>query len=113
MPKLLTLAAVVAFASIPLLPAQAAPQQGADPLEICMLDGEIIPQPPGSAIQACCTEDGCVICAADWSDCTFDPANNVRPGGAGRPVFDGADTMAPPPRQSNPNPILLELQVVQ
>lgn len=75
--KTLALVAIGAFAALPVLPQAAlaaAPTPGNE-IEWCYLDGgEIIEQPAGSSIAACCTADGCIICDADWSDCSFEPA---------------------------------------
>ena len=49
-------------------------------LECQLLGGEVVPQPPGSSITACCYENGCWICDADGNDCEFEPAGRtVRP----------------------------------
>lgn len=98
----LTVLAAMTLATMPLLPisAQAAPPApGQDLIEWCLLNGgEIIDQPPGSAIAACCTEDGCIICNADWSGCTFDPPYS-RPN-TGHTRFEGNDLLAPPSQGS-------------
>ena len=84
------------------------PSPGMDPLEWCLLSGGTeIPQPPGSSIQACCVEgEGCIICAADWTDCTYDPPYS-RPGSQAQ--FPGADRLAPPSpgSQGGTNPLLV------
>ena len=73
----------------------AAPAPGQDPIEWCLLDGgEIVDQPPGIAIAACCSEDGCIICAADWTDCDYEPPYS-RPGSQ-VPSHVGPDRLAPP-----------------
>ena len=114
MRNFLPMLAAAAFALIPILtmPAQAEPPApGQDPLEWCLLEGgDTIPQPSGSSIAACCTEDGCIICAADWSDCSFDPPYS-RPGSS-QTRFDAADVLAPP-SQTPSGPQLQVPQVLQ
>jgi len=51
-------------------------------LECELLGGTVVPQPPGSAITACCYESGCWICDANGNDCTFDEAYGFK-----RPVL--------------------------
>ena len=43
-------------------------------LECELLGGEVIKQPEGSGITACCYDNGCWICDEKGDDCVFDPA---------------------------------------
>ncbi|MEH6726876.1 MAG: hypothetical protein V7703_12010 [Hyphomicrobiales bacterium] len=67
------LAAIFCLSSIS---AQAAPPEGTISntaiLECGTLGGTVIKQPRGSAITACCYDDGCWICDAKGKDCSFD-----------------------------------------
>lgn len=65
-------------------------------IECELLGGDVVAQPAGSAITACCYEDGCWICDAQGNDCTFDPtADRIGPSTPpGRPpsvVLPGLD----------------------
>ncbi len=64
--------------SLAILSAEAAPPKGATSntaiLECSALGGTVIEQPRGSAITACCYNDGCWICDSKGEDCSFDAA---------------------------------------
>ncbi len=93
--SLIAAAYAVALAVLPLSAHAAPPAPGQDMVEWCLLNnGEVIDQPPGSSIAACCTADGCIICAADWSNCTFDPAHRA-PAAGGLQFNGNPDRLAP------------------
>ncbi len=56
--------------------------------------GEWIDQPPGSAITACCADDGCVICDENGNECEHDPPYS-QPSGAGMMVPNPPQTVTP------------------
>lgn len=68
--------------SLSSMSAEAAPVKGATSntaiLECSALGGTVIKQPKGSAITACCYNDGCWICDAQGKDCSFDAASLKR-----------------------------------
>ncbi len=90
---------MVAIFSLTSISAEAAPPKGATSdtaiLECEVLGGTIIKQPQGSAITACCYNDGCWICDANGSDCSFDAASlkRFRPNKA--PANSGAVAVQP------------------
>jgi hypothetical protein len=92
--------AIVALALIaPAAQAAKKPAGGFD-IEHCALSGDVIDQPPGSAINACCYEDGCWICDANWGNCTWDPAYGARGPGAG--LIDQGPAVLAPAETSRP-----------
>ena len=97
MMKMLTVAALGAIATLLPMSEQAAPPgPGEDLVEWCLLSGgDVVDQPAGSAIAACCTSDGCIICDASWNNCHFEPTHGGRGAAAGLPGLGGPDTMAP------------------
>jgi hypothetical protein len=98
MMKMLAGAAAGAFALclLPLAAQAAPPAPGQDPVEWCLLEGgEEVEQPEGSAIRACCAADGCMICDANWQDCTFEPTYGGRGAAAGIDGLGGPDTVGP------------------
>lgn len=91
--RLLTAVALVCTALTvnPATATAAAPAQNTQNgkvLECELLGGTVIPQPPGSAITACCYDEGetrgCWICDENGNDCVFDEAN-ARPDYGQRP----------------------------
>jgi hypothetical protein len=65
-------------------------------IECELLGGDVVAQPPGSAITACCYENGCWICDAQGNDCSFEPAADrigptTPPGRPPRVVVPGLD----------------------
>jgi len=105
-----TLIAAAAFVALWSLAAEAAPpRQGEDPIDWCVGgNGSFVDQPAGSAIQACCTAEGCVICDANWANCHFEPS--LRGAAAGGAGVSGPGSFAPSsPAQSEPvSPSLLQ-----
>lgn len=100
----ITAAAILALALLS-PPAEAAkrPPGGFD-IQHCALSGDVVDQPAGSPITACCYEDGCWICDENWGNCTWDPAySSVRPGG-GAAIEQGPAVLAPaePSRPTRP-----------
>ena len=107
----ITTAAIAGLAMLPLQVGSSLADvpPGMETVSSCALSGgEVIPQPAGSTIEACCTAAGCTICSSASldTDCTFDPAYNL-PQNEHRPL-GGAEVMAPPsPAGSNPNATVL------
>lgn len=82
--------AIIAAAGALLLAApsavRAADNNDGKAIECELLGGDVVAQPPGSAITACCYESGCWICDAQGNDCTFQPvADRIGPSVPGRP----------------------------
>lgn len=101
-----TAAALLAAALLPGAAIAAPPAPGQDPVEWCLLeDGEVIDQPAGSAIAACCAADGCIICDASWNNCHFEPTAGGRGAAAGLPGLAAPDSLAPA-RPSRPGSVL-------
>ena len=46
-------------------------------VECELLGGEVVRQPKGSPITACCYENGCWICDEAGNDCKFDPVYSM------------------------------------
>lgn len=105
--------AVLALTSIQVSVGQAdAPPPGMDSVSACSLSGgEIIAQPAGSTIEACCSADGCIICDSDGSSCDFDPAYNLRNGGRQQHQQSG-EVVAPQSPSGNGNAPASTLQAV-
>lgn len=105
--------AVFALTTIQIGAGQAdAPPPGMDNVSVCSLSGgEIIPQPAGSTIEACCSADGCIICDRDGSDCDFDPAFNLRNGSREQHQQNGG-VVAPQSPSGNGNAPASTLQTV-
>ena len=110
---LLIIATAFGFATAPAAPSIAAPNQTPQDgkiIECQLLGGTVIPQPPGSAITACCYDGadggpaGCWICDANGNDCTFDESYRRPPGlpafepGFGELAPAGVVTTPPPPQ---------------
>ncbi len=56
----------------------------------CIENGDIVEQPAGSPIRACCLDSditgvrGCYICDYKWENCTWDPAGKGGSKGKGK-----------------------------
>lgn len=88
-----------AMFSLVSITAQAVPPKGATSdtaiLECTALGGTIIKQPRGSSISACCYDDGCWICDAGGSNCTFDEAARKKFKQNNAPTNSGAIEVQP------------------
>ena len=76
-------------------PSSAAPNNSINDgkiIECQLLGGTVIPQPPGSGINACCYDNGevqgCWICDENGNDCVFDKASRL-PGVGTSPAYIG------------------------
>lgn len=102
--RFITAAAAGAILALACLaPAEAAkrPTGGFD-IEHCAISGDVLDQPPGSSINACCYEDGCWICDANWQNCTWDPAYSSGKPGGGAAIGQGPAVLAPAEPSGSP-----------
>ncbi|SOE19026.1 hypothetical protein SAMN05877838_3976 [Hoeflea halophila] len=92
-------AVLAAIFSVSSMSVAAAPPKGATSdtaiLECRALGGTVIKQPRGSAITACCYDDGCWICDENGSDCSFDAASLKRFRQNEAPASSGAVVVQP------------------